>query len=178
MFPYRNRCTNRRTTMLNNQRKTFIPFSSYWWQFFWFRLISWRFMNTFHRTTQPKRSNKCIRPSKSSLNNFSLSFINSVYIHAIWRYPFDWRTPNGYVLCMFIQSVEASVIVLCIAATLPLIVGVCMFAGDFVLDIEHNLHELNEQFVGAKGRPMSFQEIVRTKEKLIDNIQFHSDARE
>lgn len=54
--------------------------------------------------------------------------------------------------------------------------GVCIFAGDFVLDIEETLRHLNENISKATGQQSHNH--AKFKKIFVDNIRFHSDAKE
>lgn len=57
--------------------------------------------------------------------------------------------------------------------------GYCVFAADFILDIEENVRKLNQRLIdAAETRVSRFQDTYDIKRKLIENIQFHSQARE
>lgn len=55
--------------------------------------------------------------------------------------------------------------------------GICIFAGDFVLDIEKSLHHLNEDFSKKPHHRNSLTQL-KIKEQFINTIRFHSETKE
>lgn len=62
--------------------------------------------------------------------------------------------------------------------TLILIVGFCMFAVEFVHDIEENLKQLDDYLLNSNKRELTKKERVNVKNRLINVMTFHSEAKE
>lgn len=88
----------------------------------------------------------------------------------ISRYPFDWKTPGGYMFCLCIQTGGVLIFIKILLCTLILSIGFCMIMIEFVSDIEANLRHLNRKIVSKKK--------IDVKNKLFDIIEFHSEAIE
>lgn len=100
------------------------------------------------------------------------------YIWIHYSYPFDWKTPVGYLISSCIQTATAFHSVAMFICTLSFTVGYCLFAFDFVFDIDESLRMLNYYLVAAKDRELSKEEKLNVKHRLIGIMTFHSDAKE
>lgn len=87
----------------------------------------------------------------------------------ILRYPFNWKTPFGYIICALIQTITQFVAGGIFVAILIMVVGFCSLVKAFILDIEENLIQLNEGVVECKQQ-------VKMMKKLFDVIEFHSES--
>lgn len=103
--------------------------------------------------------------------NFILEFF---FCDSIFRFPFDWNSPIGYLLCVIIQGGNIFIVSQLFTFTLILIFGMCFFATDFVSDIERNLNQINED-LNADRRITSEQCII--EKRLIETCRFHIEAR-
>lgn len=93
------------------------------------------------------------------------------------RYPFDWKTPVGYIGCILIQALSFLCAAEAFIAVLVFIIGFCYFMTDFANDFRQNFLELNEYLMKANDNLIAIDsnEIMK---RLTDLIQFHSDAKE
>lgn len=96
----------------------------------------------------------------------------------IKRYPFDWKTPVGYVACLVIQIPSIFILVEVYVDILALFVGFCTFMTDFANDLSENLRKMNEDFNRVINGNSTIIERTDIKSNFMDIIQFHSDARE
>lgn len=94
------------------------------------------------------------------------------------RYPFDWRTPYGYLGCISFQAVSVSYPITESVILLSTTVVCCLFLNAFSTDIEINLRELNELAIEAETYGLTMRRKIQMKKKLIDIMQFHSQAKE
>lgn len=61
---------------------------------------------------------------------------------------------------------------------LILTAGFCIFAMDFIVDIEKVLRNFNEDLIELRSHNWSISEQVNVTRKLIDCIRFHSEAKQ
>lgn len=94
------------------------------------------------------------------------------------RFPFDWKTPSGYLASVFIQSSCTFFSSELYLITLIIIIGLCSFVTDFVSDLEQDLRDLNSDLIGIKNGIFPTADRIKIKTKLIDVIKFHSEAIE
>ncbi|XP_055296830.1 odorant receptor 22c-like [Sitodiplosis mosellana] len=93
------------------------------------------------------------------------------------KYPFNWKTPFGYMVCAFIQTITVHAAGQIFVSVLILVVGFCIFVRAFISDIQDNLLQLNEDFETEIDRlNLCTKERVELKEKLIGIIEFHSES--
>lgn len=117
---------------------------------------------------------------QSSLLFFCVTVV--LFAHELFfffRFPFDTKTPAGYVASIFAQSVEAYV-VLCIwlcAVWFP--VAHCVFIIAFCSDLKNEVLILNQsiKIECEKNMFLSRNAIDEIKEKLFKIILFHCDAK-
>lgn len=94
------------------------------------------------------------------------------------RYPFYWKTLSGYLLCVFIQAATLLAASQILLVVLCLISGFCIFCSELVSDLQENLRQLNEHLVKSTTSHFPVDEQNEMRSKLIDIIQFHSEAKE
>lgn len=93
-------------------------------------------------------------------------------------FPFDWKTPAGYLASIAIQSVNVFLSTEMFFITLIITIGLCLLVTDFVLDLEQDIYRLNADLIGRKDKIFSAAERIEIKKKLIGIVQFHSEAKE
>lgn len=59
-----------------------------------------------------------------------------------------------------------------------MILGFCLFATSFVLDLEGNLRRFSEGINLAKNRLSTARQYVELRKALAEFIDFHAEARE
>lgn len=94
------------------------------------------------------------------------------------RYPFDWKTPIGYAVCIFIQLSKIHLIVEVYTSGMVVTIGYCLFVYAFVSDIEEKLLQLNENVVGLDGKKLTARDQTMLMTKFSEIIEFHTEARE
>lgn len=130
-----------------------------------------------HSITSPRTTNTDYFNRYSLLRKlFILVFFKNNNIKSLQnqRYPFDWKTPVGYVTCVLIQIITFYAVTSIFVIVLILIIGFCMFLTNFGNDLEENVFEMNKM----TRQSSSAIEETKIKKRFIDIIQFHSDARE
>lgn len=90
--------------------------------------------------------------------------------------PFNWKTPFGYLMCTCLETVSMFSSAVLFVTILTLTIGFCILADAFVSDLEENLRELQEDLLITEK--MRTKNEIAIKKKVIDFIQFHSEARE
>lgn len=105
-------------------------------------------------------------------------FSYKIWWFPIFRYPFDWRTPYGFLACAFIQSISSIASVQASTCELILACGICLFIGTFVSDIKQRVHELNTGLKNVKNGQLTGLERMEKTKLLKDIIRFHSEAIE
>lgn len=95
-----------------------------------------------------------------------------------YRYPFDWQTPFGYLICISIQTslifITAEIYVCIVFLTF----GFCSFIIALITELEKKLNELNENLTQFKGKKLFAKEKVVLRKKLAQIIKFHMEIRE
>lgn len=98
----------------------------------------------------------------------------SIYI----SYPFEWKTPMGYAICVVIQLITFTATVKLYASILILTIGVCVFIACFPTDIKEKLQQFNEIVVLSEQAKLNAADRVLLAKKLNDIIEFYSETRE
>lgn len=151
-----------------------------------------QFMPTFHRAIRKTRFSRFIRPSESFIPIFIFqSFIPTDAFRnifsTVWtslknyqcdRFPFDWQTPIGFMICFVTQSATVFCATSLFVLTLALVMGICNFGASFVSDIKENLRSFNDEITLSTVRRLSAQEWMELNTKLNGIMQFHADAKE
>lgn len=91
------------------------------------------------------------------------------------RYPFDWHTPAGFLLCASSQASTVFARGQIIICSLSLVAGFSLFMSEFVSDLEEILRDIDED-LNAMGHERST--IRGIKRKFCDFIRFDSEAKQ
>lgn len=102
-----------------------------------------------------------VKKANANLNN------NNNNCH--FSYPFEWRTPFGYVVAFIEQTVCCTCITVSVHCVLCLLIGFCRITTSFIADIESELQAINE------GQIIGNEKVL--KQKLHNIIQFHSNIK-
>lgn len=94
---------------------------------------------------------------------------------SFFRFPFEWKTPIGYLSYIIIQGINLFATANFLSCTLFLVFGMCSFAIDFVSDIERNFNQISKS-LNTNGLTKSEQRAV--EKKLIETCRFHIEVRE
>ena len=94
------------------------------------------------------------------------------------RYPFNWTTPTGYLACSSIQIISVIPAAILYTSIMISTLGFCLFAIDFVNDIEENLRQLNYFLITSEDQELIGKERLNAKKRLTDIMIFHSEAKE
>ena len=119
-------------------------------------------------------------------NNIIQSYCNSIikvlsinqlksFIFLI-SYPFDWKTPLGYVVCVFIQVITLIAAIDLYVSVVVLTIGFCMLIADFASDIKEKLRQFNRILISSDE--LTTDDRIVLKKRLSEFIEFHSEARE
>lgn len=103
--------------------------------------------------------------------NFSL--FQEINSHLKNRFPYDWKTPNRYMMTILFQAVVVLCNVEIYMTVLILFFGFCHFLTAFITQIELDLKHLNEAVV---NKP-TMRKFMELKSDLILIIQFHANAK-
>lgn len=93
-------------------------------------------------------------------------------------FPFDWKTPFGYVSCVLIELFVVFAACELYVSVVGLTVGVCMVIADFASDNKEKLHQFNRILTGLEDLEISAKDRVMLKKKLTEIIEFNVEARE
>lgn len=81
-------------------------------------------------------------------------------------------------MCAFIQTMTVLSTGEIFVSVMILIVGFSFFVSAFVLDIEKNVQQLNNDLIKSKNRACTVNERIEMTKKLTKIIEFHSQATE
>lgn len=104
----------------------------------------------------------------------------NVYFDFISRYPFNWKTPFGYIVAMSFQLFMFIIaLIICFSSKLfP--ISFCVFLTAFCEDLENDLHEQNENMrihAASKIRQTNANR-NEMKQNICGIIRFHCDAKQ
>lgn len=103
---------------------------------------------------------------------------NKRFIFSI-SYPFNWRTPPGYVASFSIQAAQMYAGVEIYIPVIMLTIGVSMQTANFAADIKEKLRQFNRILIlSVNGDEFSATDQVILRKKLNEIIEFYSEARE
>lgn len=91
------------------------------------------------------------------------------------RFPFDWKTPFGYLVGVSIQGVSMWSVVFCVHNALCLLVGLCWIMIAFIIDIETEFKTLNKKYRHKNGQFIKYKEF---RQQFYQIVQFHSDVKQ
>lgn len=96
------------------------------------------------------------------------------------RYPFNWKTPIGYMMIVFYQSVVTYLTASILFYSMLMTVAHCMFIVSFCTDVKNDIRMLNEfiKIESDKKKKFSAAAINKIKKMLKDIILFHVDTKE
>lgn len=91
------------------------------------------------------------------------------------RYPFDWHTPVGFLVCAVSQASTVFARGQIIICSLSLVAGFSLFMSEFVSDLEQVLRNIDQELSTPKEGYSSKHEI---RSKFYGFIQFDSEAKQ
>lgn len=94
------------------------------------------------------------------------------------RYPFDWKTPSGYLGCISIQISATFTLSALFTYTILLTIAFCMVTISFVQEIEGNLRNLNRKLITTENEKLSVAKQIKIKRKFFEIIRFYLEIRE
>lgn len=112
------------------------------------------------------------------LKNFDLQFIVTLRVFFFFqfsRYPFDWHTPIGFLVCAGSQASTVFARGQIIICSLSLVAGFSLFMSEFVSDLEEILRDINKELSAAKNQRSSEHTI---RNKFYGFIQFDSQTKQ
>lgn len=152
----------------------------YWFPFLLSRRLWFRSSNSFRRTIQMICLHKYSRPRK--ILSCPLIWIDfeiwQIFKKIFWRFLFDWKTPTGYLGCIFIQAIIIIVTSEIVCTVTVLIFGLCYFTISFVSDLEGKLRQFDDVINASKNGYFTPKQLAKLKKILADFISFHGEARE
>lgn len=98
---------------------------------------------------------------------YEIKLVLSIY----WRYPFDWRTPSGYLAAVFIQYIIAVYGFAFFGAMLSFGLGTYLFTVTLIDDAKEVLQNVDDC---AKFK----RKQTRMLKQLYNFIRFHSDMKQ
>lgn len=96
----------------------------------------------------------------------------------IIRYPFDWKTPFGYAVCVLIQLCSSYAMIEVYNVCLVLTTGMCMLIADFASDIKEKLRQFNKILISLEDGKLTAEDRAILTKKLNEIIEFYSEARQ
>lgn len=81
-------------------------------------------------------------------------------------------------MCQALQAISIFTIANVFACSLNTTIGHCVYAADFVTDLEESLREFNEHFEGKNKNSMNPQKQLEIQKNFFEIIEFYSNARE
>ena len=95
------------------------------------------------------------------------------------RFPFDWRTPLGYVAYALIQLAQLIAASKMYPSGITITVGACMQIANFASDIKEKFRQFNRILISLdKGTGISVDDEEFLRKKLNEINEFYSEARE
>lgn len=88
--------------------------------------------------------------------------------------PFNWRTPYGYAIALFLQIVDVSSVLYCATLLFAFFIGSCWLCIVFVNDVANDLSSLD--FGNASNGNDSDQMLMR--ERFFNAVQHYSDVKQ
>lgn len=101
-------------------------------------------------------------------------YLNKIFTFLVMRFPFDWKTPLGYLAVISTQSAQTLITGMQFISVLMLISGFCSFSSDFVSDIEQAVREFNR--IAMQQTSLTIKEEIELKQRLNGIAQFHAEA--
>lgn len=131
------------------------------WRFFWWTLS---FTISSH-----VRFNLFIRNDRITKQIISIS-----------RFPFDWKTPIGYIVAIIFQSILMCITTMNCTCAILFPIAHCVFLITFCFDLQKELRTLNKIIKSKCGenkkRPTN--RYIEIKKQLSKIIQFQCEAKE
>lgn len=89
--------------------------------------------------------------------------------------PFDWRTPHGYAIVLFLQIADVSTVLYCATLLFAFFIGSCSLCIVFVNDVASDL-----SFGNASNENDSFDHDDRmlVQERFFNAVQNYSDVKQ
>lgn len=103
-----------------------------------------------------------IERKTGSKNKFTLS---------VRRIPFDWKTPQGYLIVFIDQCAACYFLCLSCTSIMCFAIGTCMMITSILRDIANDLSLLNEPIIFNARRN-------KIAQQFYDIIQLHCDAKQ
>lgn len=94
------------------------------------------------------------------------------------RYPFEWKTPLGYLGCMIIQIPTVFIAAEVFYVASSSLCALCYVVTAFTEDLKRCLRQLNVNLVKSVGKRLNLSERKKLLVIVIDFIEFQSAARE
>lgn len=137
--------------------------------------ILWIFLQEFIRRIV-SIANSCI----VRLECYILLIPFNVYFGFICRYPFNWKTPFGYIAAMSFQLFIFIISLIICFSSMLFPISFCVFLTAFCEDLENDLHEQNENLRIHSAPKIGQTNANRNemKQKICDIIRFHCDAKQ
>lgn len=89
-------------------------------------------------------------------------------VYLIWRFPFDWRNPYGYLAAVLIQCVATLYLFLFATCTLPIAFGVYMLSRTIAKDLMICINSINDR-AQMKGNEVA---IIKQFFKILEMHSF------
>lgn len=134
-------------------------------------------MIPFNKFIQQRKRIYCSSFEYLSTNTVCLSQTH-LYFPTFYRYPFNWNTLLGYLVCLILQVPPVLAAADLFMFTLILAIGFCLILQDFVSDIVLSLQQLTDDLRRSGENSSNFEQQIELKKKLYDIMQFHSEAKQ
>lgn len=119
------------------------------------------------------------QPRKIKSNLWVTKKTNFVFFF-LFSFPFEWKSPIGYVVAVIIQSIGLYTMTLFNYSAIFFVISHCVFIIVFCSDRDQDLHMLNESIktVIKKKKKLSTNCRIEVKKKLCKFIRFQCETKQ
>lgn len=104
----------------------------------------------------------------------------SVWINissSVFRMPFNWRTPYGYAIVLFLQIADVSSVLYCATLLFAFFIGSCWLCIVFVKDVANDLDSLNS-VNATNGNASNNNNDRLMTERFFNVVQYYCDVKQ
>lgn len=107
----------------------------------------------------------------NSWTNCSVEIVTVSIRYFCWRLPFNWRTPIGYAIAVFLQYAATITMLFCTSAVISFWLGSCWLFMEMVKDITNDLAHFNGDASANWNGPTMNMHFVNTIKLYLDAKQ-------
>lgn len=94
------------------------------------------------------------------------------------RFPFNYRTPFGYLIAYIIQAMATLTTAEILHCTVGYVVGICFFISAFISDIKQGLLDLNTELKKINPNSFTREQHMKLRKKQYSHMEFYFVAKE